>query len=267
MKNYLVSLIILLSLVACKSSQLAVFEPVLIAHAGGAIDGNIYTNSREAMLSAERAGYCYIEFDLQYTSDSVLVAAHSWNDFNEQTGYPQYGDSVPSSSDFFSRRIYGKYTPLSASEIDSFFMANRHLYLVVDKISNPDLLERHFPELKERMVVEAFNYDDYAELQQRGFGQVFYSCMAEDLSSASVKHLLMHNLFKGEKIEWLAMHAGSLDNGLFKFLKSFSNFKIALFTVNNLEEVPEKLRRHVGYIYTDYILPVCKNGKLLRSKP
>lgn len=246
---------VLLSLVACKSSQSAAFDPLLIAHAGGAIDGNVYTNSREAMIAAEAAGYKYIEFDLHYTADSVLVATHSWSDFNEQTGFAEYGDSVPLAADFSSRRIYGKYTPLTAAEIDSFFRANEHLNLVTDKISNPDILERHFPALKERMVVEAFDYDDYVELRRRGFGQVFYSCMAEDLSSTSVKHLLLHKLFKGDKVEWVAMHAGSLDDGLFRLLKRLCNFKIALFTVNNLDEVPEKLRPHVGFIYTDYILP------------
>lgn len=234
------------------------FDPILIAHAGGAIDGKIYTNSREALLNAAASGYKYIEFDLHFTSDSVLVATHSWSDFNEQTGFAEYGDSVPSAADFFSRRIYGKYTPLSAAEIDSFFMANEHLYLVTDKISSPDLLDYHFPMLKERMVVEAFSYDDYVELCRRGYGQVFYSCMAEDLSSASVKHLLLHPLFKGEKVECIAMHAGSLDAGLFRLLSLFCDFRLALFTVNNLDDVPEKLRKRVRFIYTDYLLPEQK---------
>ena len=136
------------------------FSPQLIAHAGGAIDSCIYTNSREAMLRALEKGYRFIEFDFLFTADSVLIAAHSWEKFNMITGCKEFGDSVPTYADFSSRKIHDRYTPLSAAEINGFFERNDSLYLVTDKISDPDVLQRCFPNLKERMVVEAFRYKD-----------------------------------------------------------------------------------------------------------
>ena len=101
MKRLLLLSVILL-LFSCagqeKSKELAPqpqeFAPQLIAHAGGVIDSCTYTNSREAMLHSLAKGYRFIEFDLLFTSDSVLVAAHSWEKFNSMTGFGHLGDSV-----------------------------------------------------------------------------------------------------------------------------------------------------------------------------
>ena len=48
----------------------------LIAHAGGANDGYIYTNSKEALASALDNGFRYVELDLYETSDSNVVCLH-----------------------------------------------------------------------------------------------------------------------------------------------------------------------------------------------
>ena len=101
-------LLLLTSLLFSCMTQGKVEHAQLIAHAGGSIDGNIYTNSREAMHKAARDGYEFIEFDLMFTSDSVLVAAHSWSEFNTMTGYGHKGDSAPDFKDFISRRIYNR---------------------------------------------------------------------------------------------------------------------------------------------------------------
>ena len=121
MKN-LLPLLLLTLLFSCSTAEKnEEYHPEYIAHAGGAVDSCIYTNSREAMEQALEEGYRFVEFDLLFTSDSVLVAAHSWSDFNNMTGFAHWGDSVPSFSDFSARKIYGLYTPLSADEINTFF--------------------------------------------------------------------------------------------------------------------------------------------------
>ncbi len=234
-------------------------EPiVLIAHAGGEIDGYVYTNSREALEKSVAAGHSFIELDLLFTADSVLVAAHSWEEFNEATGYAHKGDTAPAFADFSTRRIHGRYTPLSAAEINEFFTADSTLVLVTDKISSPSVLAANFPTLKNRMVVEAFNYNDYSTLLSQGYYRVLYSCLATDLNSALVKHLLLSPLFKGPKIEWITMYVGELDNPLFRFIDTFATFRMALFTVNSIDEIPQDELRNINkvkMIYTDKLEP------------
>ena len=56
----------------------------LIAHAGGGIDDQIYTNSKEALLQSIKKGFILIELDLIETKDKKLVAANSWESFKEK---------------------------------------------------------------------------------------------------------------------------------------------------------------------------------------
>lgn len=245
----------LLALFASCVTQEKVSNVELIAHAGGAIDGNVYTNSLEALETAAANGYRYIEFDFLFTSDSVLVAAHSWSDFNRMTGFEEWGDSAPTLSEFRSRRIHGRYTPMTANGVYEYFRDNDNLFLVVDKVSAPETLGRYFPGLKERMVVEAFSYKDYCALIDEGYFRVLYSCVATDLSSALFKNLLFDRLFPGRRIEWVALHTSGLENGFFEFLDKVRNFNIALFTVDNYNDIPAEFRGRAKMIYTDTILP------------
>lgn len=248
MKHFWLSLIIPLLLSCSIEERSKDFCPELIAHAGGAVDSCIYTNSREALETAFESGYKFIELDLLFTSDSVLVAAHSWKDFNEMTDSAHWGDSVPSYDEFVSRRIYNRYSPLSADEINTFFEQHPALFLVTDKISHPDVLQRHFPNLKERMVVEAFSFQHYCRLKSQGYFRVLYSCMADDLNVTLFGPSLV-------EIEWIALHTSAFDNTIFKFIESVGNFDIALFTVNNLGSVPVEYCDRVKMVYTDYLTP------------
>lgn len=248
-------IILMLFVVACSDNKGCDGKYVYIAHAGGAIDGFLYTNSREALENAAGLGYRYIEVDLQMTSDSVLVAAHSWGMFNEITGYGHYGDSVPSLDEFLFRRIYGRYTPITADEVRDFFIENDSLYLVTDKISNPKLLDTHFSVLKERMLVEAFCYEDYMELVESDYNMVIYSCMASDLYMSLIKHLLLHDFFTGPKIEWLALHTSVCEYRMFEVVDALCDYNAALFTINDTTLVPVALKDNVRMIYTDSIIP------------
>lgn len=242
-------------LLSCGNIATEVHPIELIAHAGGEVGGYGYTNSREALERAVADGFRYIEFDLQYTADSVLVAAHAWEEFNAATGYPHKGDSAPTLVEFTKRRLHGLYTPLTAVEINSFFEKEPSLLLVTDKISTPAVLAEYFPALKERMVVEAFSYPDYAALVEQGYRRVLYSCLATDLGEALVKHLLLHPFFKGRKIEWITMYAGELDNMLFRLVDALSSFKMALFTINDYDEIPAAHRAKTRMIYTERVKP------------
>ena len=139
-----------------------------IAHAGGAIDGLSYTNCMEAVNNAISKGIVYIELDLCITSDSVLVAAHDWAHFNKITGYEGV-DSAPRFEDFKTRKIHGKYTPISYIDIVQILRAHPNIFLVTDKISDPDIIDKYFKEFKPRLCVECFSIEDYLELSGKGY--------------------------------------------------------------------------------------------------
>ncbi|MBQ8694722.1 MAG: hypothetical protein IJ513_03665 [Bacteroidaceae bacterium] len=234
----------------------------LIAHAGGVLDGYVYTNSLEALQHAVENGYKFIEVDLIMSADSVLVAAHSWEDFNRMTGNAHRGDSAMMLEQFVEQRIHGRYTPMTAAMVNDFFMSDTSLYLVTDKTSEPVILAEYFPNLKQRMVVEAFTYEHYQQLVDGGYFRVLYSCMAEDFASAITRNLMFDKLFSGKRIDWIALHTSGFSYPMFKLLDRMRRFNIALFTVDNYNELhPWQLER-VKMIYTNTLLPVPDTAEI-----
>ena len=80
MKRLYIAVVCALLLLSCSDKGNRVVgtlsDVAFIAHAGGSIGGLAMTNSMEALYAARDKGYKYIELDLQFTSDSVLVAMH-----------------------------------------------------------------------------------------------------------------------------------------------------------------------------------------------
>lgn len=112
-------------------------QEIFIAHAGGPISKNIYTNSKESVLNSLKNGFKYIELDLLITKDNHIIAAHDWSFINENQNN----------------------TPLTL---------NDNWILITDKIRDFSLLEKEIP-LKNRIIVEVFNRFDYAVCLWKGF--------------------------------------------------------------------------------------------------
>lgn len=79
--------------------------PQPIAHALGSIDGNVYTNSREAMISSIAKGYKYLEVDIDSTSDGIYIATHDWGHFNTITNHSELKDKKVTFDEFKKRKI------------------------------------------------------------------------------------------------------------------------------------------------------------------
>jgi len=111
----------------------------IIAHAGGAIDGNAYTNSREAIERNYVYGTRLFELDFDLTSDGHWVAAHDWPNWKIQTGYT--GQLPPTRADFMSTlrkykkiswSIEGEYNAVDMAWIDRFLKRHSDAFIVTD---------------------------------------------------------------------------------------------------------------------------------------
>lgn len=147
-------------------AQAETVNPILIAHAGGGIDGHTYTNSLEALELAIKNGFKYIELDLIETLDGHIVAAHDWNMFHKMTGGS--GGEPLTLHEFKQRKIHGKYTPLTYAEINDYFTRYNHLVLVTDKISNYELLLKEITVPQENLQVIMYEDEKYWEALSKG---------------------------------------------------------------------------------------------------
>ena len=100
-----------------------------IAHALGAINGKVYSNSKEAFLANYAAGFRSFELDALLTSDGEIACYHTW-----QTGIQPALPSgyQPTLAEFLASPIYGIYTPMTFS--DACYLLNEYqdAWIVLD---------------------------------------------------------------------------------------------------------------------------------------
>lgn len=151
----------------------------VIAHAGGSIDENRYTNSLEALMASIDDGKKLIELDLIVSSDDVIVAAHHWSHFKKISGIIDSTETPLSNEDFLNSRIRGVYTPINIFDINKIFSKYKDLILVTDKITNYDLLTTQY-KFKDRLIVECFTIEQCLKAHSYGIKNVMFSINIRD---------------------------------------------------------------------------------------
>ena len=225
-------------------------QPILIAHAGGGIDKHTYTNSREAVEQALQQGFSFIELDLSITpKDRKIVAVHDFKTLLQQTGMElEEGDiSYASIKD---SKIYGKYTLISADDINRLFSKNSAAWLVTDKIGELDVLLEQIDMPRERMLVEVFSYKAYKTALKNG---IRYPMLCVwDIDSLRKLDLL----FFMNKIKMITIPIDLLEIAPAEIENLYaSGVTIFAFTSNDLDFIKEHINKRVTGFYTDTVLP------------
>lgn len=136
-----------------------------IAHAGGMIDNQKYTNSLEALNYNYAKGFRFFELDIIKTSDDKFVAAHDWKIWKEHSGFS--GNTPVSENVFKSYKLKNKYTPLSMDLINDWFAQHEDAILVTDKINTPEAFATAFID-RDRLMMELFTLAAVQEGQKAG---------------------------------------------------------------------------------------------------
>lgn len=225
-------------------------QPILIAHAGGAIDSMGYTNSLEAVERSMTNGYKFVELDLLSLKDSRIGAAHDFNHFNTITGQHDDTDAEPLSSESFeSRRIYGRLHPLLGDGIYRIFK-DTDVFLVTDKIANPELLEKEIPLDKDKILIETFTYNSYLSFLKKGYKYPMLNLWDDN----ALNHYW--TLFKIKKVKIILISTDMMIGNEAKIKQLYdSGITIFVYASNDADLI----RRHGGItvsgFYTDTIRP------------
>jgi glycerophosphoryl diester phosphodiesterase len=135
-----------------------------VAHAGGSIDGAVYTDSVAAFDRAYSRGFRVLEVDFQTTSDGVLVCGHDWE---------AYGGIPPTSERYFSDRAQSAHPACTMDELYAWFAAHPDAALVSDPKDRPvEVNTRLFARLGPRLMAQAYSVDDLAQLTDAGVAPV-----------------------------------------------------------------------------------------------
>ena len=198
----------------------------IIAHAGGSIEGFIYTNSLEALNSNYKKGIRYFELDINKTRDKEFVAVHDWQEWKKMTGYD--GEIPPTLKDFKSHKIYKKYTPLTLKNIDKWFSAHPDAIFVTDKIKNVDSLLLDFKN-KDRVIMELFSLDEVNKGISRGINVMPNWDVFKNFEDDSI-----YNLIKKLNIKYMVAE-NKIIYSKKKLLKRLSNI-IKISTIDDISK-------------------------------
>ena len=123
---------------AALSAPAPAVEQKLVAHAGGAVNGVAYTNSREALDAHYAAGYRLFELDFEWTSDGHLVLVHDWAKTSWFTGVPSH---VFSYAEFAGAARRDGLHSMTFEDLRAWLVTHRDALVVTDtKASNLRLL-------------------------------------------------------------------------------------------------------------------------------
>ena len=227
-------------------SNISLDSKMLIAHAGGLIDGYSYTNSKEALLKSISEGYLYIELDLYGTTDDSIVCLHELEDFHDMTNL-KYMHKFDSGT-FKNIRLHNKYTPLTLNEAIEIWEAHPFTF-VTDKISDPTILNHYFTHNKNHVMVEAKNAIHYKKLKNDGF----ITMLSLDRNINGLIKFVFSSILTGTIIDRIVIPKAT-DICYLRFYKRLG-VKVAMYTINDSLYFNKHFAGYVNYIYTDSISP------------
>jgi glycerophosphoryl diester phosphodiesterase len=148
-------------------------EP-LIAHAGGGLNGQIYTNLREAFDLAYANGFRLLETDLQWTSDEHLVLLHDWNEtWQALVGLPPGRRGFAA---FTRAEVIEGGTPMTIDDLADWTSGHPGAWIVSDaKTGNLAALRRiraRRPDLAARVVPQIYHPRELAPVVAMGYEHV-----------------------------------------------------------------------------------------------
>ncbi len=143
-----------------------------IAHAGGMVDGQTYTNSLEALNENYGKGFRLFELDILKTKDGKYVSIHDWEKWKILTGFT--GDTPVSEKEFIEHSKKGGYTLLTMDDINAWFLEHTDAVLVTDKINEPYGFSKEFID-KDRLMMELFSLEKVIEGIDAGIASAIVS--------------------------------------------------------------------------------------------
>jgi glycerophosphoryl diester phosphodiesterase len=225
----------------------------LIAHAGGSLDGEIYLNTKKAILKSIKNNFINIELDLKITSDGKIYSLHEWEDikkfspndvkklmYKDKKNELIYDDLVKFNEKNFFQILVEK-------EIIEVFNTNPHLILFIDKINNFQNLKRFFKKINNEKYLEVYSLKDYFFAKAYGIKNIIYSSNLNKFDMIAIKLL---------NISKVSISKNFInDKNKVNFILN-QNHKITFFcyTINDYDFI-ENYKENIKYFFTDFLIP------------
>ena len=231
------------------------FQVKRIAHAGGGIAGETYTNSYDALNKNIKKGFNYFELDFSFTSDEHLVCIHDWEgSFERSFGFStkvrptlkEFQTLVENKSEFQKCALDGliewiKENPTATIVTD----------VKDDNIKALKLLAKRIPDFRKRIIPQIYDPSNYDLIKKMGFDQIIWTLYRYNGSNEEV--LKWVDRFKGPFA--ITMPIGRAVTELPSLLAR-KHIPTYVHTINSEEEKDKFLTEFaLMNVYTDFLNP------------
>jgi glycerophosphoryl diester phosphodiesterase len=220
----------------------------LVAHAMGGINGQDYTNSREAWESNYERGYRVFEVDLRVLRDATLVCSHS----------PVGGMTI---GEYEASRTVGGYTPLTVTDLAELMAQYPDAWVMTDmKSGGPAEHDSILKILRSavsgdatsmsRIIVQAYEEADYRSAHKLGFENIVYTLYRQksDEWPRSIAFAAENN------IRFVALPKETVTKDVVAQARA-EHIWVGVHTVNTESERAEYEKLGVTHFYSDYLRP------------
>lgn len=230
-------------------------EVLRIAHAGGGIFTDTYTNSYEAIENNIEKGFIYFEIDFLLTSDQYVVCAHDWNN-SFSKNISKKITAPPSLKEFNNLVINnGNYTNCTLDGLVGFLDSNKNIKIITDSKDNNLLIlkkiSEKIPNYSDRIIPQIYNPNNFKKVKNMGYKSIIWTLYRYMYNN----NMVLYNIKKFTGEIAITMPEQRAKSNLPALLKSI-NIPSYTHTINNkhvLKELNEKY--FITEIYTDYLSP------------
>ena len=217
-----------------------------IAHSSGSVDGIKYTNSHQGLRSSINLGYRLIELDLQVTEDNKIVAVHDWLSFKKNCknlnlkidSHPLSYKEFNECEHYVNQRLLRQ---LNEDDINKFFLDNKSLILVTDKIKNYNILKKNL-KFQERIIPETFGIWSYIDAKINGFRDVIFPYKKANSFLNFIFNINVASLNSNDFIKRKNKINKDFKNGMI----------IIIYTSNDHEFNKKNIGVNISGVYTDF---------------
>jgi glycerophosphoryl diester phosphodiesterase len=255
-RNISLLCVLLLSLqfLSCTSPERQVEPPLFIAHAGGGLDGQSYTNSLEALNTNYEKGFRFFEMDFSWTADDALVAIHDWGKYERKLFVVPDDMKVPTKAQFLQLKSKTGLTQLSLQDVVKWAEEKRDVFIITDvKNENIKALQKistDFEKFKKYFIPQVYNYQEYDQAVELGYNNVILT-----LYRMRIVPFEVASFAKDKDPFAITMATEVVQTGLAYHLHTKYNTRVYAHTVNDIKEFNSLREIGVFGVYTDYLGP------------
>jgi len=248
------------------SCEVEVFEPMFfendyVAHALGGYEGNIYTNSEEALINSLNY-YKFIEVDMTLTRDGKLVCSHGWDEETaKHTGIEYTEHEAPDYEEFMSWKICGKYRPVDAATIIDYMRRYPELLIEIDlkkadrektKLMIEQLVELadHDEDILDRILMQFTSEDAFFAIEEVYHFKYYQYFTYKSKLPDKLDHVI--KFCRDNNVTSIAVNHTVLTDDMIEKIKS-NGFYLLVFTIDERDIAEQFLQKGADTICTNFI--------------